>query len=66
MRTPAGDASVEDPQAPEEVLDECILGMGAVLAGQVQEPRSLVAGVPAKVVRALTRAALILQGFRVV
>jgi acetyltransferase-like isoleucine patch superfamily enzyme len=32
---------------------ECILGMGAVLAGEIKEPRSLVAGVPAKVVRPL-------------
>jgi acetyltransferase-like isoleucine patch superfamily enzyme len=33
--------------------DECILGIGSVLTGQVDEPRSLVAGVPAKVVRPL-------------
>jgi acetyltransferase-like isoleucine patch superfamily enzyme len=33
--------------------DECILGIGAVLTGEVKEPRSLVAGVPAKVVRPL-------------
>jgi carbonic anhydrase/acetyltransferase-like protein (isoleucine patch superfamily) len=33
--------------------DECILGLGSVLAGEVKEPRSLVAGVPAKVVRPL-------------
>jgi len=33
--------------------DECILGMGAVLTGEIQEPRSLVAGVPAKVIRPL-------------
>ena len=32
---------------------ECILGLGSVLAGVVAEPRSLVAGVPAKVVRPL-------------
>lgn len=32
---------------------ECILGMGAVLVGEIKEPRSLVAGVPAKVVRPL-------------
>jgi acetyltransferase-like isoleucine patch superfamily enzyme len=32
---------------------ECILGIGAVLAGEIKEPRSLVAGVPAKVVRPL-------------
>jgi acetyltransferase-like isoleucine patch superfamily enzyme len=33
--------------------DECILGMGAVLTGDIATPRSLVAGVPAKVVRTL-------------
>jgi acetyltransferase-like isoleucine patch superfamily enzyme len=33
--------------------DECILGLGAVLAGEIAEPRSLVAGVPARVVRQL-------------
>lgn len=33
--------------------DECILGLGSVLAGEITEPRSLVAGVPAKVVRPL-------------
>jgi len=33
--------------------DECILGMGAVLTGEIQKTRSLVAGVPAKVVRPL-------------
>jgi carbonic anhydrase/acetyltransferase-like protein (isoleucine patch superfamily) len=32
---------------------ECILGLGAVLTGEVKDPRSLVAGVPAKVVRPL-------------
>jgi acetyltransferase-like isoleucine patch superfamily enzyme len=32
---------------------ECILGLGSVLTGQINEPRSLVAGVPAKVVRPL-------------
>jgi len=32
---------------------ECILGLGSVLTGEVKEPRSLVAGVPAKVVRPL-------------
>jgi acetyltransferase-like isoleucine patch superfamily enzyme len=32
---------------------ECILGMGAVLTGEIRESRSLVAGVPAKVVRPL-------------
>jgi carbonic anhydrase/acetyltransferase-like protein (isoleucine patch superfamily) len=32
---------------------ECILGLGSVLAGEIKEPRSLVAGVPAKVVRPL-------------
>ncbi len=33
--------------------DECILGIGAVLVGEIKEPRSLVAGVPAKAVRPL-------------
>jgi len=33
--------------------NECILGIGAVLTGEIKEPRSLVAGVPAKVVRSL-------------
>jgi carbonic anhydrase/acetyltransferase-like protein (isoleucine patch superfamily) len=32
---------------------ECLLAIGAVLAGEIKEPRSLVAGVPAKVVRPL-------------
>jgi acetyltransferase-like isoleucine patch superfamily enzyme len=32
---------------------ECILGIGAVLVGEISEPRSLVAGVPAKVIRPL-------------
>lgn len=33
--------------------DECILGLGSVLTRQITEPRSLVAGVPAKVLRPL-------------
>ncbi len=33
--------------------DECILALGSVLAGRIGEPRSLAAGVPARVVRAL-------------
>jgi acetyltransferase-like isoleucine patch superfamily enzyme len=33
--------------------NECILAIGAVLAGEIDEPRSLVAGVPARVVRPL-------------
>jgi acetyltransferase-like isoleucine patch superfamily enzyme len=33
--------------------DECILGIGAVLTGEITERQSLVAGVPAKVVRQL-------------
>jgi acetyltransferase-like isoleucine patch superfamily enzyme len=33
--------------------NECLLAIGAVLAGEIKEPRSLVAGVPAKVVRPL-------------
>ena len=36
------------------LADECVLALGAVLAGVVAEPRSLVAGVPARVVRPLT------------
>ena len=32
---------------------ECILGLGSVLTSEITEPRSLVAGVPAKVVRSL-------------
>jgi serine acetyltransferase len=40
--------------APGATLaDECILGMGAVLTGPIGSPRSLVAGVPAKVIRPL-------------
>jgi carbonic anhydrase/acetyltransferase-like protein (isoleucine patch superfamily) len=33
--------------------NECLLAIGAVLTGEIKEPRSLVAGVPAKVVRPL-------------
>ena len=33
--------------------NECVLGLGAVLTGEIKEQRSLVAGVPAKVVRPL-------------
>ncbi len=33
--------------------DECILGLGSVLTGTIMEPRSLVAGVPARIVRPL-------------
>ena len=36
-----------------KLADECILGIGAVLTGAIDEPRSLVGGVPAKVLRAL-------------
>jgi acetyltransferase-like isoleucine patch superfamily enzyme len=40
--------------APGATLpDECILAMGAVLAGAIDPPRSLVAGVPARVMRPL-------------
>ena len=40
--------------APGATLpDECVLGLGSVLAGAIREPRSLVAGVPARVVRPL-------------
>jgi acetyltransferase-like isoleucine patch superfamily enzyme len=37
---------------------ECILGLGSVLASDVAEPRSLVGGVPAKVLRPLSEADL--------
>jgi len=41
--------------APGATLpDECILGLGSVLTGEILESRSLVAGVPARVVRPLT------------
>jgi acetyltransferase-like isoleucine patch superfamily enzyme len=33
---------------------ECILALGSVLAGRIDTPRSLVGGVPAKIVRALS------------
>jgi len=33
--------------------DECVLAIGSVLASEITEPRSLVAGVPARVVRPL-------------
>jgi len=36
------------------LADECVLALGAVLAGPVTEPRSLVAGVPARAVRPLS------------
>ena len=36
-----------------KLSDECILGIGSVLTGEIKEPRSLVAGVPAKVIRPL-------------
>lgn len=39
---------------------ECILGLGAVLSRTIAEPRSLVAGVPAGVVRKLTDEDLVL------
>ncbi len=37
---------------------ECILALGSILAGEIEAPRSLVAGVPAKVVRPLSEADL--------
>jgi acetyltransferase-like isoleucine patch superfamily enzyme len=37
---------------------ECILGMGAVLTGEIKEPRSLVGGVPARVIRPLDERSL--------
>jgi acetyltransferase-like isoleucine patch superfamily enzyme len=33
--------------------DECTLGLGSVLTGEITQPRSLVAGIPAKVIRPL-------------
>lgn len=38
---------------------ECILGLGSVLTGEIHQPRSLVAGVPARVVRPLDREDLV-------
>jgi acetyltransferase-like isoleucine patch superfamily enzyme len=38
---------------------ECILALGSVLAGVIEKPRSLVAGVPAKIVRALNEEDLV-------
>ena len=37
---------------------ECILALGSVLVGEIEAPQSLVAGVPAKVVRGLNEADL--------
>ena len=39
--------------------EECILGLGSVLTGEIEAPRSLVAGVPAKVVRPLNEKDLV-------
>ena len=36
-----------------KLRDECLLAIGSVLAGEINEPRSLVGGVPAKVIRPL-------------
>jgi acetyltransferase-like isoleucine patch superfamily enzyme len=36
--------------------NECVLGLGSVLVGSITEARSLVAGVPARVVRPLSEA----------
>ena len=38
---------------------ECILALGSVLTGTIEKPRSLVAGVPAKTVRALSEEDLV-------
>jgi acetyltransferase-like isoleucine patch superfamily enzyme len=38
---------------------ECILALGSVLTGEIEKPRSLVAGVPAKTVRALSEEDLV-------
>jgi len=43
-----------------ELPDECILALGSVLAGRVEESRSLVGGVPARVLRSLSEADLAL------
>jgi carbonic anhydrase/acetyltransferase-like protein (isoleucine patch superfamily) len=37
-----------------KLTDECILGLGSVLVGPIMQPRSLVGGVPARVVRPLS------------
>lgn len=37
-----------------QLPDRCILGLGAVLSGTIDEPGSLVGGVPAKVIRPLS------------
>jgi carbonic anhydrase/acetyltransferase-like protein (isoleucine patch superfamily) len=42
------------------LADECILALGSVLSGEIREPRSLVGGVPAKVVRPLNDGDLVL------
>jgi acetyltransferase-like isoleucine patch superfamily enzyme len=43
--------------APGAALpDRCILGLGSVLVGRIEEPGTLVAGVPARVVRPLSAA----------
>lgn len=42
------------------LADECILALGSVLSGSIDEPRSLVGGVPAKVVRPLHESDLVL------
>ena len=38
---------------------ECILALGSVLAGEIEKPRSLVAGAPAKTIRALSEEDLV-------
>lgn len=40
------------------LADECILGLGSVLVGVIAQPRSLVAGVPARVIRRLNESDL--------
>jgi acetyltransferase-like isoleucine patch superfamily enzyme len=40
------------------LASECMLALGSVLAGEIAEPRTMVAGVPAKVVRPLSEADL--------
>jgi acetyltransferase-like isoleucine patch superfamily enzyme len=47
--------------APGAALaSECILALGSVLAGRIEQPRSLVAGVPARVARRLREDDLVL------
>jgi acetyltransferase-like isoleucine patch superfamily enzyme len=42
------------------LAQECILALGSVLSGEIAEPRSLVGGVPARIVRPLDASDLVL------